>query len=223
MKRTIVILLMLSILLTGCSEVTSDVAITDKNNIKEENLIIEETTQTSTEEELVTYIDNIDYQVEVLTSKQENLTVEEQKILENTFITLTDFIFYGGTIKGKTFNELTTETKQKVLNLYEKIDNKIESKIPGYKEKISETATKTYKNIKVKIDNLKETIKNKYIEDYGQEKYDQVQESYDEAKENVTDTAKNTYNVIIDVTSDFYEKTKNKAENWYKNYKESRN
>ena len=88
---------------------------------------------------------------------------------------------------------------------------------------VKNKTTKTYENIKVKIDNLKETIKHKYIEDYGQEKYDQVQESYDEAKENVTETAKNTYNVIIDVTSDFYEKTKNKAENWYKNYKESRN
>ena len=89
---------------------------------------------------------------------------------------------------------------------------------------ISENLEKQHK---IKIDkkkiDLKETIKNKYIEDYGQEKYDQVQESYDEAKENVTETAKNTYNVIIDVTSDFYEETKNKAENWYKNYKESRN
>ena len=223
MKRTIVILLLLSILLTGCSEVTSDVAITDKNQVQEENLIIEEQTPVTTEEELVTYIDSVDYQVEVITSKQENLTVEEQKTLENTFITLTDFIFYGGTIKGKTFDELTTEAKQKVLNLYEKIDNKIESKIPGYKEKISETATKTYENIKEKVENLKETIKNKYIEDYGQDKYDQVEESYNEAKDNITEATKGTYNVIIDVTSDFYEKTKNKAENWYKNYKESRN
>lgn len=223
MKRTIVILLMLSILLTGCSEVTSDVAITDKNQVQEENLIIEEQTPVTTEEELVTYIDSVDYQVEVITSKQENLTVEEQKTLENTFITLTDFIFYGGTIKGKTFNDLTTEAKQKVLNLYEKIDSKIESKIPGYKEKISETATKTYENVKEKVENLKETIKNKYIEDYGQDKYDQVEESYNEAKDNITEATKGTYNVIIDVTSDFYEKTKNKAENWYKNYKESRN
>lgn len=223
MKRTIVILLLLSILLTGCSEVTSDVAITDKNQVQEENLIIEEQTSVATEEELVTYIDSVDYQVEVITSKQENLTVEEQKTLENTFITLTDFIFYGGTIKGKTFNDLTTEAKQKVLNLYEKIDNKIESKIPGYKEKISETATKTYENVKEKVEDLKKTIKNKYIEDYGQDKYDQVEESYNEAKDNITEATKGTYNVIIDVTSDFYEKTKNKAENWYKNYKESRN
>ena len=104
MKRTIVILLMLSILLTGCSEVTSDVAITDKNQVQEENLIIEEQTPVTTEEELVTYIDSVDYQVEAITSKQENLTVEEQKTLENTFITLTDFIFYGGTIKGKIRN-----------------------------------------------------------------------------------------------------------------------
>ena len=223
MKRTIVILLMLSILLTGCSEVTSDVAKTNTNELEKNNLIVEEKHEESTEEELVIYIDSVDYQVEALTSKQENLTVEEQKTLENTFITLTDFIFYGGTIKGKTFNELTTETKQKVLNLYEKIDSKIESKIPGYKEKISSTATKTYENVKEKVEDLKETIKNKYIEDYGQDKYNQVEESYNEAKDNITEAAKGTYNVIIDVTTEFYEETKNKAENWYRNYKESRN
>ena len=223
MKRTIVVLMMLSILLTGCSEVTSDVAKTNTNELEKNNLIVEEKHEESTEEELVIYIDSVDYQVEALTSKQENLTVEEQKTLENTFITLTDFIFYGGTIKGKTFNELTTETKQKVLNLYEKIDSKIESKIPGYKEKISETATKTYENVKEKVEDLKETIKNKYIEDYGQDKYNQVEESYNEAKDNITEAAKDTYNVIIDVTTEFYEETKNKAENWYRNYKESRN
>ena len=47
------------------------------------------------------------------------------------------------------------------------------------------------------------------IEDYGQDKYDQVEESYNEAKDNITEVTKGTYNVIIDVTSDFYEKTKN--------------
>lgn len=223
MKRTIVVLMMLSILLTGCSEVTSEVAKTNANELEKNNLIVEEKHEGSTEEELVTYIDSVDYQVEVITSKKENLTVEEQKTLENTFITLTDFIFYGGTIKGKTFDELTTEAKQKVLNLYEKIDGKIESKVPGYKEKISETATKTYENVKEKVEDLKETIKNKYIEDYGQDKYEQVEESYNEAKGNITEAAKGTYNVIIDVTTEFYEETKNKAENWYRNYKESRN
>ena len=71
MKRTIVILLLLSILLTGCSEVTSDVAITDKNQVQEENLIIEEQTSVATEEELVTYIDTVDYQVEVIKKNEE--------------------------------------------------------------------------------------------------------------------------------------------------------
>ena len=35
--------------------------------------------------------------------------------------------------------------------------------------------------------------------------------------------AKNTYETLKDVSTEFYENTKNKAENWYKNYKESRN
>jgi hypothetical protein len=45
----------------------------------------------------------------------------------------------------------------------------------------------------------------------------------EEGKETLKESTKETYDVIVDVTKDFYETTKNKAENWYKNYKESRN
>lgn len=222
MKKLIILLLSIFIF-TGCSKVTTDVAMEQVASKESQNLIIEDVViETETEEEFVTYIDSIDYQVEVLTSKEE-LTADEKTTLENTFITLTDFIFYGGTINGKTFDELTTEAKQQVLSIYEKIDSKIESKIPGYKEKISETATKTYENIKIKVSELKEEIKNQYIEDYGQDKYDQVEQAYEESKEALTESVESTYSVIVDVTMDFYEETKNRAENWYKNYKESRN
>lgn len=222
--KKIILLLLCTLALTGCSEVTQEVATTKVVTKEQQNLIIEQPVEEKvTEDNFVSYIDSVEYQVEVITSKDENLTVEEQKTLENTFITLTDFIFYGGEINGKTFDELTTEAKQKVLNIYEKIDSKIEAKIPGYKEKISNTATKTYENIKVKIADLKETIKNKYIEDYGQDRYDQVEKSYEESKQTIQTATKETVDVIIDVTKDFYESTKNKAENWYKNYKESRN
>lgn len=220
--KKIIILVLGIFLLTGCTEVTQDVIISQVEETSSPNLIVEDIVVEETEEDFVTYIDSVDYQVEVLTTK-ESLTVEEQKTLENTFITLTDFIFYGGTINGKTFDELTTEAKQQILLIYEKIDTKIESKIPRYKEKIASTATKTYENIKSKAEELKEEIKNQYIEDYGQDKYDQVEQAYADSKETLTSAAESTYSVIIDVTMDFYEETKNKAENWYKNYKESRN
>lgn len=222
MKKLFILLLSV-VILTGCSKVTTDVAMEQVSSKESQNLIIEDIViETATEEEFVTYIDSIDYQVEVLTAKEE-LTTDEKTTLENTFITLTDFIFYGGTINGKTFAKLTTEAKQQVLSIYEKIDSKIESKIPGYKEKISETATKSYEDIKTKISQLKEEIKNQYIEDYGQDKYAQVEQAHEEGKEALTESVESTYSVIVDVTMDFYEETKNKAENWYKNYKESRN
>ena len=223
--KKVIILVIFVIILTGCSNVTSDVAGLENIKAETNNLFIEENEQVedvSSEDEFVTYIDSINYHVEALTEK-ETVTVNEQKTLENTFITLTDFIFYNGTIKGKTFNELTTSSKEKVLDIYQDIDQKIETKIPGYKQKIKDTTTKTYNNVKEKVSKLKEDIKNKYIEDYGQEKYDQVEKTYEESKELLKETAEETYDVIVDVTKDFYETTKNKAENWYKNYKESRN
>ena len=67
--------------------------------------------------------------LEMNTARIENMNVDStnttmKEKLENTFITLTDFIFYDGTIKGMTFDELTDTAKQEILDLYEKIDSK---------------------------------------------------------------------------------------------------
>lgn len=223
--KKLIILVILFVCITGCSNVTSDGIGLDDNQTETTNLFINDSIteeETLTEDEFVTYIDSINYHVDAIT-EEKMVTVSDQKTLENTFITLTDFIFYNGTIKGKTFNELTTSSKEKILDIYQDIDQKIETKIPGYKQRIKDTTTKTYNNVKEKLNNLKEEIKNKYIEDYGQEGYNQVEKTYEEGKETLKESAKETYDVIVDVTKDFYESTKNKAENWYKNYKESRN
>lgn len=223
--KKLIILVILFVCITGCSNVTSDGIGLDDNQTETTNLFINDSIteeETLTEDEFVTYIDSINYHVDAIT-EEKMVTVTDQKTLENTFITLTDFIFYNGTIKGKTFNELTTSSKEKILDIYQDIDQKIETKIPEYKQKIKDTTTKTYNNVKEKLNNLKEEIKNKYIEDYGQEGYNQVEKTYEEGKETLKESAKETYDVIVDVTKDFYESTKNKAENWYKNYKESRN
>lgn len=71
--------------------------------------------------------------------------------LKKGFVTVVDFLFYGGTIKNKTFSELSNEAKIKVLKLALSIDHKIEEKFPNYKEEISATSSKTYTNIKAKV------------------------------------------------------------------------
>ena len=70
-------------------------------------------------------IDNLDF------NKVKDKTIEYAK-------TLIDFIFYGGTIDGKTFNELTEEGKQKVYEELQRVDSFIMQFIPDYKEKIGE-------------------------------------------------------------------------------------
>ena len=217
MKRLFIMVLVSTIIITGCTKPTSEVKVTDKY---EYNLIEEK--EIATDEEFVTYINNVEQEVTTITEKEE-LTVEDQKVLENTFITLTDFIFYDGEINGVTFDELTDAAKEKVLDIYDKIDTKIESVFPNYKEDIASTSKDVYANIKKEITELRDKIKDKYIDEYGQEKYDNLEQSYNESKETLKDSAQSTYETLKDVSTEFYETTKNKAENWYKNYKESRN
>lgn len=63
------------------------------------------------------------------------------------FITIVDFIFYNGEIKGHTFNELSTSAKLKIISIALKIDSKIEEYVPCYKETLSDK----YNNVKEKL------------------------------------------------------------------------
>ena len=67
-----------------------------------------------------------------------------KKQAKEYFVSLVDFIFYGGSIKGKTFKELSSSAKEKVIYGTLKIDGIIDKHIPGYKE----TLGNSYKNAK---------------------------------------------------------------------------
>ena len=82
--------------------------------------------------------------------KEEEISSKNESKLKNTFILLTDFIFYNGRIKGYTFSELRNEEKEKIVNSWEKLDNYIEKKYPNYKQKIKDTSSKNYSKIKEK-------------------------------------------------------------------------
>lgn len=71
--------------------------------------------------------------------------------VKNGFITVIDFLFYKGKIKGYTFSELSDSAKLKVLSLALYFDSKIEKYFPGYKESISSTTSKVYTNVKEMI------------------------------------------------------------------------
>lgn len=187
-----------------------------------------DTAKAQNEEEVVSYISEVEQEVETLAQEQQNSKSVKEK-LEDTFITLTDFIFYGGSIKGVTFQELTDSAKESVLTLYEKIDSTIESKFPNYKEDIKSTAKKSYTTVVSKASELKDTIISKYKEKVGEEAYNNVVDSFTEDKNRFQDAYTPYVEKGKEIGSQAIEKGKKavgsaigKLDSWYQGFKESR-
>lgn len=90
------------------------------------------------ESDVVSYFEKLNQDIDAYKSS-DNTTMKEK--IKTGFITVVDFLFYDGVIKGHTFDELTGEAKIKVLTLALKIDNKIEEYFPNYKESVKDKAS----------------------------------------------------------------------------------
>lgn len=224
MKKVIILSICLLFLATACTnkneskstspkkeETTKEIVLVTENTDKEEPV---------SDDEVVEYINNVTNEVSELDSEK-SLSQKTKESLKKTFITLTDFIFYDGTIKGKTFKELSSEAQEKVLELYEKLDSKIESVFPNYKEEIKDTSTKTYSKVKEKAKELKEKIKSIYIERVGEDTYQKEMEIIENTKDKVVEKASPIISDVKDKAKETYTKTKDKLDKWYKNFKES--
>ena len=78
----------------------------------------------------------------------------EPSLLEEVkmrFITIIDFLFYDGKIKGYKLTDITTKTKLEILKITLSIDSKVETYLPGYKEMLATTGSNVYAGIKNKI------------------------------------------------------------------------
>lgn len=135
-----------------------------------------------------------------------------------TFISIVDFLFYDGTIKGVTFNELTDEGKQKVLELANKIDVKLEEKVPGYKEKISSTTSNAYNKASEIIKNGASSLNSFAKEKLGDENYNSIID----AKDELVKYSKNALNLVGNTGSKIFSNTKDKLNEWYQNFKNNK-
>ena len=133
----------------------------------------------------------------------------------STFISIVDFLFYDGTIKGVTFDELTEKGKEKVLEISSKIDVKLEEKCPGYKEKISNSTSKAYqkasKLLKKGAKNINDFAKNAL----GDENYQAIID----AKDELVKYSKESLNYVTGAGSKVFNNTKEKLNEWYQNFK----
>lgn len=207
----------------------------DKKNSINENKIEEEKknkpSQNNLEENNEISQNNIENNIEsVDSSKKENQIVEKDKIILKEFenieketdecinnkklsdritdkvATMIGFIWYDEEINGIKYKELKEETKEKLLDIYYKIDGKIESKNPNYKEQIKDKYSIISKFIKDKYDDfkydkdifLKETLKDKYndyieVKEDLKEKQEETKEKINNKKEEYNEKIKNWY------------------------------
>lgn len=172
------------------------------NDSQEGNMSSKPTVPTdkNADKEVLAYFDDLDEEF-----KSSNI----KESLKNGFVTVVDFLFYDGKIKGHSFKDLSESAKLKVLSMALYFDGKIDMYFPGYKESISSTTGKIYTSAK---DEIVETYLNVAST---------VCESNEElckiAKEGFTTLKKNfglTWNLIKDIAGDGLSKLKNWYEIW---------
>lgn len=229
------LILILGILVWSNIELTktiNDTLVKNNSSIKEEAKIKKEElskteelvenmkpTISTVDDKVISYVNILDDEVDTLISAK-NLTTSAKTKLKETFIMLTDFIFYNGTIKGVTFHELSLSIKEKVLGIYIKIDEKIESVWPGYKETIKTTTKNIYTNIKEQAISLKNTLQQKYKDSVGEEAYNNSIQIWEENLKRVKESTAPVTSYVKEKSKETYEFVKEKATNWYQNFKE---
>ena len=122
---------------------SKDIVEEDKNTeeIKDNVNSVSSDDSSNSEDDTIEYFSNID----------KNIDTSDSNSIKSYFIKTVDFIFYGEKINGYTFAELSDIAKIKVISVALKLDNKIESTFPGYKESISTSSKKIYTNLKEKL------------------------------------------------------------------------
>ena len=132
----------------------------------------------------------------------------------STFISIVDFLFYDGTIKGISFDELTEKGKEKVLEISSKIDVKLEEKCPGYKEKISNSTSKAYQKASEIIKKGAKNINDFAKSALGDENYQTIID----AKDELVKYSKESLNYVTGAGSKVFNNTKEKLNEWYQNF-----
>ena len=138
-------------------------------------------------------------------------TSSNTSTLKSGFVKIIDFIFYGEKINGTTFDELKDEVKLKIISFAYKIDSKIDSLFPGYKEKIVSTVKRIYTNIKERLTKLYISITTKICENRPS--------LCENAKEDWK-VLKEDFGITWEWLKKLYGNSKDKLNEWYLEYRE---
>ena len=129
----------------------------------------------------------------------ENKETSTESKLKSTYESIKAFINNETTIKGYTFKDLTDKTKEKILNLYYELDNKIEEKYPNYKEKVKEKTIKLKDEAKDKYNETKEKVNNYIDSKIDQETQDEIKNSFKQGAEDLKESTIKAKDLIKDI------------------------
>ena len=169
----------------------------------------------SNDKTVISTIETIDKEVDDFLEEPETESVKDKA--KGIFITLVDFLFYDGEIKGITFNELTENGKAKVLQLVNAIDEKIEKHFPGYKDTISSKTKNAFAKASEVIKKGANNVKDFTKEALGEEYYQDIIN----AKDDFVYYTKNALDIVGDISSSLFNSLKDKLSSWYEDFKNS--
>jgi len=159
---------------------------------------------TRQESDVISYFDSLD--VSMMREADENNGTFREKA-KNTFTTVVDFLFYGSTIKGYTFKELTTSAKLKIIQIALKIDHKIDTYFSNYKDTIKEKMS----NLKGKAALLYLEATSQLCESVGDSACREAREDFKNMKESFGFT----WNIIKEAATSSYGSLKTILQEWY--------
>ena len=162
-----------------------------------------ETETVKNEQEVINY-----FEAQESSIKSGNDKTFREKAKEG-FVTIVDFIFYDKEIKGHTFKELTNTAKLKIISIALKIDSKIDSYFPDYKDKIKGT----YNNIKEKLVEKYLEYTQKLCEAVGSDTCNQAKKDWEALKKNFKITGEYLKQLGITGTD--------KLKTWYENFRDN--
>ena len=172
-----------------------------KEEKKEEKNTVETTPTTpeKSEDSLISFFENEEKGI----SNSESFKDKAK----NTFTSIIDFIFYDKEIKGYTFKELTSSAKLKIISIALKVDNKIDSYFPNYKEKIKD-----------KYNDFKGKLALKYLE-VSSEFCAKNPDAYSQAKEDLSNM-KESFGLTFDLLKEMLKSGTSKVKDLYENWRD---
>lgn len=157
-----------------------------------------ESTEQNADQVITAYLEDLNFKIKESSESGDLKSIKE--IITSNFIKIVDFIWYGSTINGVTYDELSDATKQNILETFQLLDHIIDQYFPDYKQ-----------NMSSKYNDFKDKVEDKMHDKLGDDNWNKLGDAKENAEESLSD--------LKDVFNDLTDSGKVKVKTWYEQFK----